>query len=297
MSDDAILPNFLIVGASKAGTTSLYYWLKQHPDVFLPRVKEPCYFAPQYQMRVTDWERYVSLYGAGRGKKAIGEASTVYLESPESAGLIMDTLGKVRIIILLRNPANRAFSYYCWMLMEGYESILPFEKALALEDKRVHSEAFRKKNPMGYWLSYAYFASGLYYEQVKRYLDLFGDNVKALLYEDLVNQPHTLYRDVCGFLGISTDFQPLFKAHNPSRIPRSVTLQFMLRRIYHSVGRWRWLKRPVHRAISRLIDQNTALGYKPVLAPATRRMLQEEFRSDVQQLSSLIGRDLSSWLE
>jgi len=198
-----IWPNFLIVGSAKAGTTSLYHWLRYHPEVFMPEKKEPSYFVDGYGM--SDLDAYLLLFAPGRGKKAIGEASTAYLASPESPQLISKQLGKVKTLILLRNPVERAFSLYCWMVMVGCEWLPTFEEAVKAEEKRCSDQFFRWHNPEYFW-DYMYFRSGLYFEQVKRYTDTFGrDLVEIYLFDELKNDPGKLYGKVCNFLGIANN--------------------------------------------------------------------------------------------
>ena len=162
---ERVRPKFLIVGASRSGTSSLYHWLKLHPDVFMPDIKEPSFFVDGWG--ISDWHWYLSLFEPGRGKKAVGEASVAYLESPESVQLIWEKLPTIKIIILLRNPVERALSLYSWMVMEGHEWLSTFKQALAEEEKRFGDESFRRDNPVYFW-SYMYFRNGLYYEQVKK---------------------------------------------------------------------------------------------------------------------------------
>ena len=118
-------PNFFIVGAARCGTTSLWEYLRQHPDIYMPPVieqKEPAFFCDLYG--VEHWDFYLTLFEAGRGKKRIGEASTPYLSSPESAGQIHSVLPLAKIIITLRNPVVRAYSLYKWMHANGYADVI-----------------------------------------------------------------------------------------------------------------------------------------------------------------------------
>lgn len=286
-------PDFLIVGAARAGTTSLYYWLKQHPEVFMPDIKEPSYFVHGYG--ISDWEKYLSLFEPGRGKKAIGEASAAYLAAPESPRWIREILGDVKIIILLRNPVERAWSLYCWMVMEGYEWISNFEQALAEEEKRFNNRTFRQSNPEYFW-DYMYFRSGLYYEQVKRYIDLFGENVRVYLFDDLINLPKRVYADICNFLGINESFSPTFTPQNPSRVPRVVALQFAARRLQIVLGKLPRGLRRASRLIPLLMTLNVSMGYKASTQPDLKKRLQDDYREDIAKLSELIQRDLSGWL-
>ncbi|MGA3007063.1 MAG: sulfotransferase domain-containing protein, partial [Opitutaceae bacterium] len=152
-------PNFLIVGAARAGTTSLWQWLRGHPQVFMTRYKEPAFFV--HNFGVFNQEKYLSLFKAGRGKPCIGEASTAYLSSPESPPWIHDVLGRVKIIMVLRNPVARAYSMYCWLTMIGLEPLATFEEALTQESRRMTSLPFRQNCPIDFH-NYQYFNAGLY---------------------------------------------------------------------------------------------------------------------------------------
>lgn len=296
---ERLKPNFLIVGAARSGTTSLYHWLKQHPEVFMPDIKEPCYFVHGYG--ISDLEKYLSLFEPGRGKKAIGEASAAYLGSPESPQWIRDALGNVRVIILLRNPIERAYSLYCWMVMEGYEWVPTFEEALEEEDRRFRDEFFRENNPEYFW-DYMYFRSGLYYEQVKRYMETFGLNsIRIFIFEDLTRSPEKVYGDVCRFLDISDNHRPAFVAQNPSKVPRSVKLQYLLRQTQRLPSGLPWafrkFSRPViRRLVPLLMSLNREAGHKPKMSHELKERLREMYCEEILRLGELIGRDLSEWL-
>ncbi len=281
----AFKPNFLIVGAPKAGTTSLYAWLKQHPDACMSRVKEPHYFLKKKGM--TDWSEYLALFDGAAGKKAIGEASPSYLAMPESPAWIEEALGRdVRIIILLREPVARAFSSYSHRVMEGLESIPSFEAALQRERAMLDRAELAGERPIGYC------QRGLYYEQVKRYLDRFGaDRVRVYLFDDLTKNQAQTFADVCRFLGIDDTFRPRLDPSNVSRLPRSVALQCRLRQLRDAspLPPLRW----VARAGMRL---NVQMGHeKRKLSPETRAWLRDYFHDDIQKLATLIGRDLTAW--
>ena len=288
-----ILPNFLVVGAAKAGSTSLYHWLKQHPDVFMPKWKEPCYFVNNYG--VGEWEEYVSLFQPGRDKKAIGEASATYLANPISPQWIYEKLGDISIIIVLRNPVERIFSLYRHGLQYGYETIPTFEGALREEELRLRSDAFRENAPH-YLLDYAYFTTGLYYGQVKRYLDTFS-RVKIYLFEDLVGSKEQTYKDLCRFLGINDDFVPDFKHNNASIVPRFIKAQFILRK-YYKAYRFRpgLFALIVSNFTLSMMNLNLTFGVDIKISPGLKDRLRAAYRPDIMKLGGLINRDLSEWI-
>jgi hypothetical protein len=177
-------PNFFIVGAANSGTTSLYTYLNQHPEVFLPALKEPHYFSqirPAYEQRymrpyVTDETAYLQLFRKAGGYKAIGEASTSYLSDPEALRRIRDMVPNARIIIILRDPVERAHSHYLMDVREGRQN-LPFFAAL--------QDDWNRKDK-GWGVSQLYVELGMYAEQVKRYLRAFGpEQVIILMFEEL----------------------------------------------------------------------------------------------------------------
>lgn len=212
------LPNFFICGAARSGTTSMWEYLRQHPDIFMPTVfgwKEPSFYCDLYGVK--DRAFYLSLFAQAGNKKMVGEASTPYLSSPESAGRIHAELPHARIIIVLRNPIERAYSLYKWMCENGYEQIPTFAAALEAEDKERHAnESFMRNNGQYYW-NFLYFRSGLYHDQVKRYLDTFGaGQVKIFLFEDMTREPGRTVRETFEFLTVDPEFLPAIDIHNPT---------------------------------------------------------------------------------
>ena len=192
------LPNFFIAGVPKAATTSLHEYLKQHPQIFMSDYKEPNYFVRG--SGVEKWGDYLALFKDAGGKKAIGESSAAYCYCEESPGWIKSSLGDVKIIIILRNPASRAFSLYGWMVREGYEDAPTFAEALEREPVRLHDPVFRVQCPQ-FFPDYLYFTTGLYFEQVSRYIETFGrDRVKIYLFEEFVKQPALICQDAFRFV-------------------------------------------------------------------------------------------------
>lgn len=282
---NAVRPNFVVVGAMRCGTTSLYGWLRLHPDVFMPDGKELHYFEHRHENKFADWRTYLSLFVPGRGKRAVGEATPSYLTKPESAAWIKLALPDARIIMILRDPVARAHSHYGHALMNGRETSPTFEGALAQdcrwhETERSESEAAEHGR--------CYFYRGFYYHQVKRYLDHFArEAVRIYLFEDLLSRPEEIHGDLCRFLGIAETPPPPFPHRNRSRAPRFVRWHFPLRTLADR-----------GRQFGRLgMSLNLALGGRvrePL--PRTAAWLRSCYREDVLKLAALIGRDLSAWL-
>lgn len=208
-----VWPNFLIIGAAKSGTTSLYHYLDQHPQVFMSPMKGPRFFAmegrrpaftgPQDDVvngrTITTAEDYVDLFRAVTNQRAIGEASDWYLSSAEAPERIYKYLPNVRLIAVLRQPADRAFSSYMHFARNGFEP-LSFEDALAAEDARIAN---------GWSPLFAHRGRGYYATQLKRYFARFDrEQIRVYLYDDLQRDPAVLVRDIFTFLGVNTDFRP-----------------------------------------------------------------------------------------
>ncbi|GAH49419.1 unnamed protein product, partial [marine sediment metagenome] len=223
------LPNLFIVGTAKAGTTSLTYYLNQHPEIFMPKLKEPrffCYdeFIRVYYYRqpmVKNWEKYVSLFEKVKTEKVIGEASVHYLYFPSAPYKIEKVVPDAKIIILLRDPVSRAFSHYLMDLSAGFINI-SFEYVV-----------FKQTNAKNLDNCYIQFIElGFYYEQVKRYLDVFGkDNVKIFLFEDLKADTLQVITSIFEFLGVDTSIKfDVNKNVNPFKTPKGI-----FKHIYYSI--------------------------------------------------------------
>lgn len=306
----AALPSFLIVGAQKAGTTALYYALSKHPQVFMSAVKEPAYFVAEDALRnaagpgdkasqlVTSLEAYEELFaGAGSGDVR-GEASTSYLYDPDAAKRIKDQLPDVKLIAILRNPVDRAYSNFLHLVRDGREPIHDFRVALAREEQR-RSE--------GWSLSWRYMDKGYYGTQIERYLALFGcDRLRCYLYEDYNDDPDSTIQDIYRFLGVDDTFtQDLSLRLNVGGLPKSKGLQWLARRAVPPpqdpnntrARRLRWLidALPDRFRGGLLKAQGSNLSSPPPLSPDLRDELLERYRDDAELVRRLTGLDVSRW--
>lgn len=286
-------PNFFIVGAAKAGTTSLHAYLSSHPQVFMSALKEPHYFADFDVSRELDnflpvirsRRDYHDLFKNSDGYIAVGEASPSYLCDPVAAKRIKSAIPTAKIIISLRNPVDRAYSHYLMEFNRGTET-LPFDKAL---------ECDLRRREMGWGKAAQYTELGLYADQVRSFLNVFGrDQVLIILFEDLVRDTNGTMQQVARFLGIDPFAYPesAFAAvHNRFEVSRG--------RIARGVLRMRpiriWAKKWIPRKVRTIVRNNLlfAAGQKPRLSPDTRRMLAARFEMDLQLLEKLLERDLS----
>ena len=290
------MPNFFIVGAQKAGTTSLYQYLNQHPQVYMSPRKEPHFFEgmrSEYRrpgrrsVPVSDLAQYQALFAGASDERAIGEASASYLYSPRAPGLIKSSVPDAKLIAILRNPADRAYSNFLYCVQVGREPLGSFAEALQAEEARTRD----KWGPLWY-----YKQKGFYYAQVKRYFDTFGrGQVGVWLYEDLRNDPLGTLREVFRFLDIDESFVPdASMEYNPSGVPRVGRLYKGVRTL---TARNPALVERVLPARVRGYVKRRILVKPPPFPPEVRRQLTDSYGEDILRLQELIGRDLSAWLE
>lgn len=287
-------PNLFIVGASKSGTTTLYHYLKKHLQVFMPEdelYKEPAFFSIKGEKM--GYEKYIDIFkNAQSSHKYIGEASTAYLTDDVAAKRIYDYNKDSKIIVLLRNPVDRAYSLYNWMVQEGYEYSLNFEIALKKELYRKQKKIPNFFEPEYYW-NYMYFASGLYYEQVKRYFELFNsENIKVIIFEDMVKDIQKTYQEVSSFLEI--EYQEIdIEKENESQSVYLPLLSFFGRKVTSRINRvFKFKKKKIRDYLIYRLQKKV----KPKkLNVETREKLLMFYAEDIQKLEKLLDRNLSIW--
>ena len=293
-----MLPNFLIIGASKCGTTALYYYLKQHPEISFSDLKEPKYFSSVNESfphngigdrsvdryAIKSLTEYKALF-ADIDNKRVGDASpdTLYFFD-KTASHIKETLGDVPIVIMLRNPVKRAFSAFMYLKRDSREK-LNFRDGLLAENIRL------KDNWDFIW---GYKKCGLYYNQVKSFTDNFS-NVKVVLQEDLKNDTSATLEDIHSFLEVDEKFKTdVSIKHNESGTPNNIFSKFLLSRnnIFSTV---------IRELMKRFIPRNLL---EKVASKSLERMsilekdeiaLKPYFFNDICKLEKLINKDLSSW--
>ncbi len=290
------MPNFLIVGAAKAGTTSLYEYLRQHPEIFMPEWKELSFFigdpcGPLHQVKRARY--YFKVFADAHGHKAVGEASTSYLFDEAAAGIIRDKLGVIKIIIILRDPVAMSYSLYNQQVRKEGETCVSFESALKAEEKRRQSLNFRQRC-YGWHANYYYYQRGLYFEQVKRYLDTFGqERVKIILFDELAAATVKAVQEVYTFLGVDDNFVPDIKVHNPAggiiSIPRFWEDTGLFLKTYQFL-----FSKNVFKKVPHLI-RNIGRKPPPPINPETAHDLRQKFHHDICRLEQLIGKDLAAW--
>jgi hypothetical protein len=309
------LPNFLVVGAAKSGTTSLFRYLEQHPDIFTSPLKEPNFLAfpddgrlnltgpldeagmYRYIHRKTpkSFADYRNLFVDASDETAVGEASPRYFYIPESAARIERYLGSPKIIVILRDPVARAYSHFLMNRRRGLEPLADFRAALDAEAGRIAA---------GWDWDWHYAGLGRYHTQLTRYLERFGaDRVQVLLYDDLAQDPVRLAQRVFGFLDVDPGFVPdTGTRHMACRTGRDHALARLAFGPENTLlGRlaFRTIPRRLGRRAQSLLQ--TAAGWLPgAAAPPVpseaRERLGADLGAEIDRLASLIGRDLSDWL-
>jgi hypothetical protein len=300
----ARLPNFVIAGAAKSGTSFAASRLSRHPDIFLPTHKECSYFAfqddpPRFtgpgddllnRMVISDLNRYRELFRDAGARPVVGEASVIYLARPSSFARMRATLGPgVKAIVLLRNPADRAFSAWSHLVRDGREK-LSFRDALAAEPDRIAA---------GWEPLWAYRSSGYYAEQLRTaFAELGRANVGVWLYDDVQERPLDVLHDMCRFLEVPVDgFRPNTEARvNASGVPRSAFVNWLAYGVRHRF-KLGWLL-PVPAVRERIKTRIGNANLRPLLFdPRHRAELVEEFAGEIESLATLLERDLRRWHE
>jgi hypothetical protein len=302
MDNISNIPNFLIVGAAKGGTTSLYSYLLQHPEVFLTRVKEPCFFCfadnpPFYEGGpniIVSFEKYKELFKDSEKYKSRGEATAIYLYLYDTVikniKKYIPAYEELKIVMILRNPVERAFSQYMHNVRDMREN-MPFEEA-------IKTEKLRKEQNVN--TDFFYLERGFYYDQVKAYLENFK-NVKIYLFEELISDTGSLMKDLCEFLEIENSIK--FKTNekfNVSGRPKSKILNRLVREnsIFKQFLKLVIPKKKRKKFASSMINKAYAINLeKEKINPETKQELKEYYREDILKLQQLINRDLSGWLK
>lgn len=291
-----MLPNFIVIGAAKAGTTALYWYLADHPAVFMSPVKETNYFAygrdaqgrllygdpSHHRFPITSRGEYEHLFAEAGAAAAVGEASPIYLECPQAAGRIRAALPEARLICVLRHPVDRAYSDYQMYLRSRGERLDP------VRDLTAQAEWARADS---HWMRI-----GRYHGQLARYFELFPrGQIRVLLLDDFRPSPLGAMQGLYGFLGVDPAFVPDFDTpHNVGGMPANRWLEGIF-----SSGAIRsalapWIPKRAANWVRRVRTRN--MRQVPPLPVALREELTGHFQDDIARTSTLIGRDLDHWL-
>ncbi len=274
------LPDFIIGGAPKCGTTSLFQYLGQHPEVYTSTPKEPHFFAGGWQEEMSR-EEYEKLFEEKGPQQKAGEGSTWYLNyADESAPKIAKIIPQVRLIFLVRNPVDRDYSDYWFHLQRGS---IPLRKSFSHYVSR-----------FDHWI---FDGSKSYISGLKAFYSHFReDQILVLLTADLRENCDEVLRRVCSHIGVTVDYSfDLKNRHNVTKYPLSVQLCRWIGRIAPGLSKWTAAKKWFRGLRSRLLFSTGA--EKPSMRDADRRRLAARYKEEIEELEDLIGRDLSQWRE
>jgi hypothetical protein len=309
------VPNFFLAGVPKAGTTSLYFYLAQHPQVYMSPLKEPTFFGStdilsgehrervlEYTRRnpfnleaylerpdppglnywVFDWDDYLKLFRGARNAKAIGEASVSYFWMPNAASSIRAKIPDARFIFVLRDPAERLFALFArhkGLLGDVHSTFQGFFQA-----------ALDPRDPGA-----AHVGVGRYATHLQRFFDAFPkERIRIYLYEDYCADSSAVLRDVFTFLEVDPE-QPIdiSRRHNQTLVPRLPWLHAARRRLGMDRSATRWLPAGARRWLRTLYRRPLS---KSVMSPEDRTMVIDYYRAEIARTADLIDRDLSAWL-
>ncbi|WP_239308979.1 MULTISPECIES: sulfotransferase [unclassified Frankia] len=299
------LPNFLVIGVPKAGTTALHAALSRHPALFLPSVKEPKFFlsegppparggpgdAQTYQEHV--WRRtdYEALFDPAPPGVLCGESTPFYLYDLDAQNRIKRLLPKAKLIVLLRNPVDRAHSNWTHLWAAGLEPERDFVTACALEAQR------REAGWAQFW---HYVSLGRYGAQLAHLFGLFSrEQVLVLRYRELRDAPTATLDTVCDFLGVTTGALGAVPSENVTPFVADTTVNAALRAILRTGGQiGHHFPAPVRRAahIPFLAALQRKKGGRPPLTPEQRAAVLPYFIADIALLEQVTGLSYADWL-
>ncbi len=314
-NSDYKLPDFFIVGAAKAGTTSLYWYLNEHPEIFMSPIKEPHFFSKDFNFNlfrneykrvyesfnkdyfkqkelkfrhiayIDDFNDYLKLFQKA-GDRIAGEASTGYLYSKIAANEMKKLIPDAKIIIVLRDPVERAYSHFLMKLREGEISNMNFLEEV-LEDYNAPQK--------GWGISHLYVELGLYYEQVKRFYNIFPEsNIKVVLFDEFKKNENAVCKDIFKFLGVNeNEYIDFSLKSNTAKFPKYPILNLI------AVKTGKFIKKFIPEKARKKMRENYNNFFmnkeKPVLSEKDYGKIMSFFIEDLEKLEQLINKDLSHW--
>jgi len=285
------IPNFIMIGVAKAGTTSFFRYLDQHPQIYMTSIKATNFFGyedardwkwadegepPLLQnFPIRSFEAFEASFAGASNEIAIGEVSPQYFRCPNAAQRIRECIPNAKLVVSLRNPAERAFSGFMMRTRRG-EAVKGLYEELTSQSSHVKE--------------------GFYYHRLKRYLDIFPKGqVKIYIFEEFKKDPAKIVRDLYSFLGVNTSFTPDTSVrHNPGAIPKIR----LLNRLFYNPTLIGMAKSMVPEGLHEKLKQIQQLNQTatPKLPADLRSELLNLYHEDILRLEELIGRDLSIWL-
>jgi hypothetical protein len=299
MDDGGPRPNFFIGGAPECGMGSLHDYLGQHPECYMPEMKEAGFFNPDLRTnttrRVETEEKYLALFGRGVGKRRLGESSRWYMLSKVAAKLIAEWDGRSQAILMIRNPMDAAYSLHGQLLRSCNEHLEDFEEAIAAEEERREGKKIRPECTSPDALQYTQVFR--YAPQIQRFYDALGrDRIKVIVFDDFVLNTGQVYRDTLQFLGLDVEFEADFRVVNPVKPDAPGVNSFFAKRSK--------LRNVVHKLVPAGLQRKVAdamptltktIQRAPKISAEVRERLIPRFKEDVERTSEMVGRDLTYW--
>lgn len=289
------LPNFVVIGAAKAGTTAVYWYFAEHPAVHMSPVKETNFFAygvdpagrllygdpDVHHFPVTSLAAYEALFAPAGNAAAVGEVSPIYLECPEAAGRIRALLPGAKLICCLRDPVDRAYSDYLMYLRN---------RGRRLDPARDLVPGAAWLQPDAHWMRIGY-----YHAQLARYYDAFPrDQIHVFLFDDLKRDLAGVVRELYRFVGVDPAFAPDFDTpHNVGGMPANVLLERLLTKSAIKTVVAPWMPKSATNWLRQL--RTRTMRKPPALPPELRRQAARHFHDDLAATAALIGRSLEHW--
>lgn len=300
------LPNFIVIGAQRSGTSLLHYLLGQHPHIRVSKKKETNFFAvlgedidertreqiPMFRRSVYTMHDYAALFEGVTVVYAVGEISPVYLYCPHAAGRIARYLPDVKLVAVLRNPVDRALSAFTFNRNRGHEPHSDFFEAIH------YQYVDMERHPDTWWGArkavIPYIDGGFYHRQLQRYYRLFDhDQIRVILFEELTGDTETVMHELFRYLGVDANVPVetevtinASRGERAKHITRRIPFKPLIRQIVP--------QRVRHALYNQLIELTQPP--KPSFPPSLRVELQEQYHDEILRLQDLIDRDLSGWL-
>ena len=306
-------PNFFIVGAAKSGTTALQEMLNEHPNIYMSLIKEPHFFSedirktdfislnkkikkakiefdakgniiPRHQLYINNEEDYLTLFNAADKEKhkILGEASVSYLYSKDAAKNIYSFNPESKIIIILRNPIDRAFSHFLMDLRLGNTNYTNFMDAVKSD--------FNNKNK-GWGISHLYIELGLYHNQIQRYFNVFPKaQIKIYSYEDFKKNNQVIIKDIYKFLDVPFFELDLKNNSNKAEVIKNKYYQKLYSKFRPMLGKF--ISNEIKSKIKGQIF--TAKGL-PLLSANEKKLMKHYFLDDINELKKITSIDITSW--
>jgi hypothetical protein len=319
-----MLPNGIVIGAARSGTTSVYEYLNAHPEIYMSPVKEPDFFAhplldavhlpepgqtrtPEEQAKVqaaldAEMSKYTALFDGAGNAKIRGEASAIYLGHPTAAAHLRRYVPDAKLICVLRDPAERMHSHYIHhkRVRSDQGATEEASKQLADQYNKTIDRAYREgyshpaTNDPEVWVR-----TGLYHQHITRFLSIFPkEQMIFFLFEDLSANPKGMMTSVYHFLGVDDTFVlPTTEAFNASVVPKNQGLFSFFTRRNPIMQIARSIAPPWLRGVAMRTRNQVLASSKPTMDTEIRRKLIHVYREDILKLQDFLGRDLSAWLD